>query len=306
MDDPSIRACDRRAIAGALMVAALSLTLGLTLFASASEGAPSDRADLSITKTDSPDPVTVGAALNYSIQVTNAGPDTATGVVVTDVLPKGVTFVSATPSTGSCAVAANKRRVTCALGTVGASGPVVSPAPVYATSASITIQVLAPKKAGSISNRASVKGVEKDPKSGNNSATAATRVVAAPKAAPTPTCRGQRATLIGTAAADNLIGTAGRDVVVGRRGSDRILTFGGRDLICAGRGDDVVRSGSRADGVFAGPGADRLRGNGGADSLKGARGRDRIFGGRGPDLLAGGAGRDRCFGGPGADIFRSC
>ena len=307
MNDMDGRALDKRVIAAGFAAAALLLTFSLTLFAGSSNGAPGDTADLSITKTDSPDPVTVGTALTYSIEVTNAGPDTATGVVVTDELPKGVTYVSATTTAGSCAVAANKRRVTCALGTVGTvPGPVNSPGPVYSTSASIGIQVLAPKKAGSISNRASVKGVEKDPKSGNNSATATTRVVAAPKAAPSATCRGQRATVIGTAAADNLFGTAGRDVVVARRGSDRIATFGGRDLVCAGLGDDVVKSGSRADGVFAGPGADRLLGRGGADTLKGARGRDRILGGRGPDLLAGGPGRDRCFGGPGADILRSC
>ena len=58
------------------------------------------RADLSITKTDSPDPVTAGKNLTYTVQVTNGGPSTASAVTVTDTLPAGVTFVSATPPLG--------------------------------------------------------------------------------------------------------------------------------------------------------------------------------------------------------------
>ena len=103
------------------------MLLSLTLFAGASNGAPNDTADLSITKTDSPDPVLAGSALTYSIQVANAGPDTATDAVVTDALPKGVTYVSATPSQGTCAVSKNKKTVTCALGTVGTAAAPVAP-----------------------------------------------------------------------------------------------------------------------------------------------------------------------------------
>ena len=45
-------------------------------------GAPA--ADLSVTKTDSPDPVRSGGNLTYTITVTNNGPDAATGVTMTD------------------------------------------------------------------------------------------------------------------------------------------------------------------------------------------------------------------------------
>ena len=55
-------------------------------------------ADLSIAKTDSPDPVTVGAQLTYTITVSNAGPDTANGVQVVDDLDSQVDFVSAAAS----------------------------------------------------------------------------------------------------------------------------------------------------------------------------------------------------------------
>src|SRR5439155_20832261 len=51
-------------------------------------------ADLSITKPDSPDPASTGQDVTYTISVTNNGPDTAVGVVVTDTLPAGATVVS--------------------------------------------------------------------------------------------------------------------------------------------------------------------------------------------------------------------
>ena len=57
----------------------------------------SGRADLSITKSDSPDPVRAGENLVYTLVVRNNGPSAATVVTVTDQLPSDVTFVSATP-----------------------------------------------------------------------------------------------------------------------------------------------------------------------------------------------------------------
>src|SRR3989441_1153805 len=47
------------------------------------------QADLSITKTDNPDPVNAGATLTYTVTVTNGGPSTAANVQVTDNLPAG-------------------------------------------------------------------------------------------------------------------------------------------------------------------------------------------------------------------------
>jgi gliding motility-associated-like protein/uncharacterized repeat protein (TIGR01451 family) len=58
-------------------------------------------ADLSILKTvDITDPEP-GNLVTFSIVVRNNGPDNATNVVVTDVLPSGYTFVSANPSAGN-------------------------------------------------------------------------------------------------------------------------------------------------------------------------------------------------------------
>lgn len=65
-------------------------------------------ADLELAKTDDPDPVTAGTTLEYTVTATNSGPSTAINVVISDVLPAGVTIVSvdgdpANPaSEGSC------------------------------------------------------------------------------------------------------------------------------------------------------------------------------------------------------------
>ena len=65
-------------------------------------GGASEPADLSITKSDDPDPAFVGDTITYTLNVRNGGPSTATAVQVTDNLPAGTTFVSATPSQGTC------------------------------------------------------------------------------------------------------------------------------------------------------------------------------------------------------------
>jgi len=117
-------------------------------------------ADLSIAKTDSPDPVNAAGTLTYTLAVSNAGPSTATALVVTDPLPATVTFLNASGTGWSCSQAAGI--VTCnrATLTVGAA-----PA--------ITINVTAPP-GGALSNTASVSAAELDPNAANNSDTEAT------------------------------------------------------------------------------------------------------------------------------------
>jgi uncharacterized repeat protein (TIGR01451 family) len=44
-------------------------------------------ADLSVTKTDSPDPVVAGTNLTYTVTVSNAGPLAAAGAAASDTLP---------------------------------------------------------------------------------------------------------------------------------------------------------------------------------------------------------------------------
>ena len=119
--------------------------------------------DLSIIKSDSPDPVYTGTHLTYALSVSNHGPSDATGVTVIDNLPTGVAFVSATTSQGTCMQASGT--VTCNLGNL-ASG----------ATATVTI-VVTPTTGGTITNTANVAGNETDPNLTNNSASASTTVV---------------------------------------------------------------------------------------------------------------------------------
>jgi uncharacterized repeat protein (TIGR01451 family) len=58
-------------------------------------------ADLSITKTVDDNTPNRNQNVTFTITLTNGGPIGATGVTVTDLLPAGLTFVSATPSVGT-------------------------------------------------------------------------------------------------------------------------------------------------------------------------------------------------------------
>jgi uncharacterized repeat protein (TIGR01451 family) len=114
---------------------------------------PIPTADLSITK-DGPATAQSGGTITYTLNVSNGGPFDAHNVVVDDPLPAGETFVSATPSQGSCNSA-----VTCNLGTVANGG-----------SATITIVASVTASCGStLANTATVTGDEPDPDTSNNS-----------------------------------------------------------------------------------------------------------------------------------------
>jgi uncharacterized repeat protein (TIGR01451 family) len=55
------------------------------------------KADISIIKSDSDDPVYYGGSFNYSLLVKNLGPHIANNINVTDEIPADLTFNSATP-----------------------------------------------------------------------------------------------------------------------------------------------------------------------------------------------------------------
>ena len=289
MRRPTTRHRRRFRLALAMVPAVL---LAAFVFANAGSAAPAGSANLKITKTDSPDPVRVGANLTYAIGVENLGPSPASGVTVTDNLPKGVDLLSASGPAGLCAAQGGK--VTCAIGSLNPIGVNYGGAP-----AQVTI-VVVPRSAGTIRNTATVKGDQKDPVNANNKATATTRVLGA------VSCRGFTASIVGTSGDDVLSGTPGPDVIAALGGSDRVVGLAGRDLVCAGSGADFIGAGSAADRVFAGPGPDRLVGRGGPDLLKGSGGNDVLKGGPGSDRLRGGRGFDRCLPGPGLNSVRGC
>ena len=118
--------------------------------------------DLSVSQTDSPDPAVVGEQVTYTLTVHNSGPSNAPGVDLTDTLPGGVTYESATPSQGSCTETTGT--VSCSLGTV-ANG----------SDATVTIHIR-PLSAGTLTNEASVTSAAADPSSSNNSTSTETTV----------------------------------------------------------------------------------------------------------------------------------
>jgi len=115
------------------------------------------QADLSLAKTvDNPTP-NVGGTITFTITLTNAGPAGATGVKVTDLLPAGLTFVSATPSQGTYSALTGVWIV----GTVGA-----------ATSRTLALRALVASP-DAITNVAVISAADQfDPNPGNNQAVA--------------------------------------------------------------------------------------------------------------------------------------
>ena len=113
-------------------------------------------ADLEIEK-EATGPFVAGQDGTFTITVTNRGPTAAIGVIVTDEIPAGATFVSATPTSGTCS---GTTTVTCALGTIPFGG------------LEIIELVVRPTDRGLLSNTASVTATTPDPDSADDSSTA--------------------------------------------------------------------------------------------------------------------------------------
>ncbi len=97
--------------------------------------------DVAIDKTGTPDVVRFNDVETYTLTITNNGPSDATGVVVTDTLPAGLTFTSAT--TGQGTFQANGNVVTFAVGNLaaGASTQITITTRVVATLQSVLTNV---------------------------------------------------------------------------------------------------------------------------------------------------------------------
>ncbi len=143
----------------------LSLFFGFPLSALAGGSA-----DMSISNTASPSPGTALSSITYSMNVFNNGPlVVATGVTVTNTLPVGVAFISATwnrpggvstPCTGTTTIV-------CTIGTITVGGGVA------------VVVVVNPSSAGDLTDTATVAATEDDPDPSNNTAVAVNNVVPA-------------------------------------------------------------------------------------------------------------------------------
>lgn len=124
------------------------------------------KSDLTVTITDSPDPVFVGDDLVYTVSVINNGPANAARVALTQNLPASASFVSAVPQQGNCTESG--RTVTCNLG-------------ISRVGASIPVEVTVIPSAGGPRRRvetttASVSALTEDPNASNNTTSENTTV----------------------------------------------------------------------------------------------------------------------------------
>lgn len=118
--------------------------------------------DLSVTQSDSPDPIAPGGTLTYSISVRNLGTHPASVVTLRNELPAGATFVSALPSQGLCAAS---QPVVCHLGNLAAGA-----------TASVSVVAVAPTNPGLVTNTARVTTAVIDTFPGNDTSSEASTV----------------------------------------------------------------------------------------------------------------------------------
>jgi uncharacterized repeat protein (TIGR01451 family) len=123
--------------------------------------------DLSVQMTNTPDPIFVGQNTAYTMVVKNNSTVLgATGVILSDTLPAGMTFFSATTSQGLLVMPP-----------VGSTGIVTANIGSLAAGATATVTVTAKSTiSGLQTNAATVSGTESDPLSANNTANAVTTV----------------------------------------------------------------------------------------------------------------------------------
>ncbi|MFL6216239.1 MAG: HYR domain-containing protein, partial [Blastocatellia bacterium] len=126
------------------------------------------RADLAVTKSDSPDPVIAGNNLTYTINFVNNGPSDAQTVTVTDAVPANTTFVSATVTTGTG-------------WSTSTAGPIVFSKATVANGESAVFTIVVKVNANTangatITNSATAASATTDPTAGNNTGTATTAV----------------------------------------------------------------------------------------------------------------------------------
>jgi uncharacterized repeat protein (TIGR01451 family) len=115
------------------------------------------QADLALAKTVSNARPNVGDTITFTVTLTDNGPNTATNVTVQDLLPAGLTFVSATPSQGTYVAATGVWTV----GTVTTT-----------TAQTLQIQAMIASPSARTNTATITHADQSDPNSGNNSASA--------------------------------------------------------------------------------------------------------------------------------------
>jgi uncharacterized repeat protein (TIGR01451 family) len=230
--------------------------------------------DLELKQTvNNPNP-NVGDRITLTLTLTNKGPGVASSIKVADILPPGLSFISANSiqgtydsSTGIWDVGNMRDNLTRTL--------------------NINAQVNTP---GSIITNATLLSIgETDINPANNQASLTINTIGSGGSIPN-----QKVPIFGTPGNDNLVGTFEPDIIYGLTGNDIIGGIGESDTIYGNQDDDFINGNQTNDMIFGG------KGN---DLLLGGKGNDQIYGDIGNDTLIGGLGQDILVGGPDTDTF---
>ncbi|MEM7116121.1 MAG: hypothetical protein AAF614_27030 [Chloroflexota bacterium] len=264
--------------------------------------APPAQVDISVSKSESIDPVAPGTGsgnLTHVTTVTNNGPDGATALVMNEAIETpnvGVTIDSITASDGSHDLPLEGGPGQWAIGDL-ASGASATLTIVY------TVDAAAVDGTDVITSSASLNTVtEPDVDGSNNAASVATSISSAEQPASCDVNSGFNV-IMGTEGADTLIGTEGNDIIMGLGGADVIQGLGGNDCLIGDSGNDTILGGQGEDIIFGNDGDDYVKGNGGADSIDGGNNNDTLLGGNGADVIFGRDGDDIINGNGGADVI---
>ena len=133
---------------------------------------PPSPADVRISKSDAPDPVRTGRDLTYTIRVENLGPGPAINLVMSDPLPLGTIFVSASATRGTLTTPPP-----------GSSGTVTCRTDQLGSGESLTVTLVVNVTARgntTLLNAASVAAGSPDPNTVNNRAMVSTSLTGSP------------------------------------------------------------------------------------------------------------------------------
>lgn len=168
-------------------------------------------ADLSVSISDSADPVTSGNQLTYTANITNNGPDAATKVIFNDGLSPDVIFVSVNAAQGTCND--EDAMVMCKLGTIAPGSSVTVTVVVEPYEGQISF----PAGGKTLSTTTFVRANEGDPDEVNNSDIENTNALPNPNSPPT--------TQIQSPSADAIFaGPANFTAIVGAADSDGTIS----------------------------------------------------------------------------------
>lgn len=123
-------------------------------------------ADLSVAKSG-PALKNAGDVVQYEIAVTNYGPDTSSGWVLTDQVPTGLYNATVTSSDASCAL--NSGTIVCQAGYLAVG-----------SSAVVHVTGTAGSNGFRLTNTVTVDGIDPDPNTDNNVSSANTNILAIP------------------------------------------------------------------------------------------------------------------------------